>query len=341
MPHDEESIPALNDLPLPVEKRFTSAQLVRCPSCTRANPPTRMNCMYCGVVLPVTEAAATLRKPTLRPLEDWEQGYNIILVKGGADRASRESLGEMASLLRLDPENLRLIFMRGGMAPLARAESMEEAVMIEERLRSFRLETVVVADAALAVDSMPCKRIRSLELLEEGVVGREPGAESRLPTRWDEILLIVAGRLFVKRVEVDDLKALSAKPDAAQARELTGDEAVLDVYTRKQDGGWRILSAGFDFSCLRERKGLLASGNFRLLTELLRQRAPQADFDDSYLHLRQALTVVWPMVQRSEGGGFRRAHMGKYTAGGQTVSDNETQFTRYSRLLHNFKLRGL
>lgn len=339
MPHDDESIPALNDLPLPLE-RFNSTQLVPCPACARANAPTRLNCMYCGVVLPVTEAAATLRKPALRPLEDWEQGYNIILAKGGADRAARESLGEMAAFLHLDPENLRLIFMRGGMAPLARAESMEEALLIEERMRSFQVETVVVADAALAVESMPPKRIRSLELLEEGMVGREPGAESRLPIRWDEMLLIVAGRLFVKRVEVDDLKALS-KPEAANARELSGDEAVLDIYTKKQDGGWRILSAGFDFSCLRERKGLLASGNFRLLTEVLRQRAPLADFDDSYFQLRQALTVVWPMVERSEGGGLRRAHMGKYTAGGLTVSDNEIQFTRYSRLLHNFKLRGL
>lgn len=340
MSDDEESISRLDDLPLPAEKRFTTAQMIACPACLRANPPTRTNCLYCLAGLPVPEGTAALRKPTLRPLEDWEQGYNNILVKGGSGDPPPQLLGELASFLRLDPEDVKRVFSRGGTVPLARPANPEEASLIEDRLRGLGVETVVVSDVDLAVEKMPPKRIRSLELLDDAVVGREPGSESPLSIPWTEVYLIVAGRLFVTRVEVEENKFRRGKQDVVDVRELNDDEAVLDIYTGQQDGGWRIVSGSFDFSCLGDRKGLLASGNYLALTDVLRQRAPEAEFDDSYVRVRQALTVIWPMIRHTEGGGFRRARPGKYNVGTLTTSDNETQFTRYSRLRHYLRLRG-
>src|SRR4051812_28827722 len=56
-------------------RRFEPGELVACDKCLRANAPTRMNCLYCGAPLPVTERSAALRRPSLRKLEEWEQGF--------------------------------------------------------------------------------------------------------------------------------------------------------------------------------------------------------------------------------------------------------------------------
>jgi hypothetical protein len=116
---------------------------------------------------------------------------------------------------------------------------------------------------------------------------------------------------------------------------------VVDIYTGAQDGGWRIAARSFDFSCLGEQKKLLATENFVCLLQALRARVPEVAFDDSYLKLRKLLTAVWPMVQQTQGGGWRRARPGKYNVAEVTTVNNENQFTRYSRLRHYLKLQGI
>jgi len=59
---------------------FAREQMVACDECLRTNPPTRVNCMYCGALLPLNETTTNLQKPTLRRLEKWELGYNNLLV---------------------------------------------------------------------------------------------------------------------------------------------------------------------------------------------------------------------------------------------------------------------
>src|SRR5688500_2575287 len=64
-------------------RRFTAEELIACEKCARANAPTRMNCLYCGALLPVTEQRAELVRPTLKKLEEWEQGINVVLLPRG------------------------------------------------------------------------------------------------------------------------------------------------------------------------------------------------------------------------------------------------------------------
>jgi len=109
----------------------------------------------------------------------------------------------------------------------------------------------------------------------------------------------------------------------------------------KRDETWRIASRSFDFSCLGEKKKLLAAENFVTLVQTLRERAPAATFDDSYPQLRKLLTAVWPMVQQTSGGGWRRMRPGKFNVQAVTTTNNEAQFTRYSRLRHYLQLQGL
>src|SRR4029079_4927345 len=80
LPKDNETIQFPLDGPvLPNEPLgFTADQMIRCEGCLRANPPTKVTCIYCGATLPLTEASTKLRKPTLRQPEKHETGFNCI-----------------------------------------------------------------------------------------------------------------------------------------------------------------------------------------------------------------------------------------------------------------------
>jgi len=340
--HDNEFIPNLEDLPTADEPRgFKPAEMVTCDACLRANPPTRTTCIYCMVVLPVAAGETDLRKPSLRPLEEWEQGFNNVLVSGVGNELPEQSLQEIASWLRLEPEVLRLILERGDALPLARATTLVESSVISDRLQALGIKTVIVADADLKVETVPPKRIHALELRETSLHGREAVADAPPSISCDEISLIVTGRLLVNRVAVVENKFRGGERELVDSSEFTEDEPLVDIYSQTADEGWRIASRSFDFSCLGEKKKLLAAENFVTLVQTLRERAPAATFDDSYPQLRKLLTAVWPMVQQTSGGGWRRMRPGKFNVQAVTTTNNEAQFTRYSRLRHYLQLQGL
>jgi hypothetical protein len=55
--------------------------------------------------------------------------------------------------------------------------------------------------------------------------------------------------------------------------------------------------------------------------------------------VRHALGAVWTLEQRTEAQGWRRERPGRYSTEAVTTSDNESQFTRYSRLRYYLKQR--
>ncbi|MDX6610853.1 MAG: hypothetical protein QOD75_39 [Blastocatellia bacterium] len=339
MSHDEELISELSDLSPAEPQGFKPEEMVTCDACLRANPPTRTNCLYCLVVLPAPGGAIDLRQPALRPLEQWERGFNTVLAKPGESEFDEKTLSEIATLLRQETVVIRQIFECGQAMPLSRAASLEEAFLIENRLRALNVETIIVSDADLEVEKAPPKRIRALDLDDTSIQGREPMAGATLKIASSDILLLVTGRLLVTSIEVEENKFRSGEPELIESRELSDDEPVVDIFTAQKDGGWRIAARSFDFSCLGERKTLMSGENFGLLLEQLRERAPNASFDYSYPSLRKLLNAVWPLVQQTEGRGWRRARPGKYNVAAVTTVNNETQFTRYARLLQYLKLQ--
>src|SRR5512144_1386408 len=98
---------------------FTYDQMIRCDECLRANPPTRIACLYCSAVLPLNEASLKLRKPILRPPEKHELGYNIIIAPN-QNLLPSTSVGDAAVLLKLSPENLHRTLSAAAPLPLAR-----------------------------------------------------------------------------------------------------------------------------------------------------------------------------------------------------------------------------
>lgn len=314
------------------QRPFTHAEMVACDACLRANAPTRMACIYCGARLPATEQSALLRRPALKRLEDWEQGFNVVLLPGAAVAPESNALEEAAALLRLDASRLVAMMAAGRALPLARASSAEEAELIVARLRTLGLGAEVFADELL---TRAPARVRTLDLEEGAVVFRKSPDSAPLRVPLGEVALLVTGRVVSRRVEVSERKTrFGGRSEMVEARELASDEMVLDIYTAGEDAdtGFRIVAGGFDYSCLGASKGLTAADNFRALVGVLRGLAKSAVFDEEYARLRPLLADVWPAAEHTESLGLRRESVGRVNAEAVTTVSNETQFTRYARL---------
>ena len=321
---------------------FAPEQLVACARCSRANAPTRMNCLYCGSPLPRNEESAALLRPTLRKLEEWEQGYNVVLLPRGDQGIAAEWLAEAADLLKLEVKHLRECFAARRSLPVARTASGEEAGLILKRLGAFGLSAEVFDDEALGFE-VPQRRVRALELAPDALLlwaSREE-APGRVP--WERIALLALGRVTRRRLEVEERQGgFRRRGEIVDSRELSTDEAVLDLYTFEEgDGaGWRFRADRLDYSCLGARKSLTAGENFKTLAALLRERAAGAAYDDEYARLRPLLAPVWPPSEENESQGVRRESVGRYNREAVTVISNEAQFTRYTRLLSRLVLSG-
>ncbi|HVG28156.1 MAG TPA: hypothetical protein VM864_00400 [Pyrinomonadaceae bacterium] len=321
-------------------RAFKRDEMIACERCGRASPPTRMKCLYCGAALPAVGGGEDRRRPALKPLEEWERGFNVVLAPGGEGSHGRAgALAEAASLARLNPDQLGEMIAARTALPLARTGEREEMELLERRLTALGLGVEIVADEDLAVETEPPRRVRKIEFDAEGVTGLSGvGGESRSAS-WAGVILIVVGRIFKKRIEVEERLKRRAASEIVESRELVEDEGVVDLHFADAPAGWRVLAEGFDYSCLGARKSLLASENFARLVEEFRARAPRAAFDDSYRRVRHLLQFAWSPAEHREAGGVRRAGPGRVSTEAVMSVSNEAQFTRYSRLLRHFALR--
>jgi hypothetical protein len=306
--------------------------MIRCDECLRANPPTRVSCLYCGAPLPVTESSARLRKPVLRQPEKHQPGYNSILIP--PDRAaSDETVSAAAALVKLSPENLQALMSQSVPMPLARTASREEADLVTERLKDLGLTCITLSDEELGLSfsENTLKRVRAMRFDEVFLTIQLAGGEE-IEVEWAHIVLIVPGRVVETRVEITE--RLTRKPEAEllNTSEFFRDETVMDFYTATHPFTWRVGASGFDFSCLEDEKALLASENIARLERVLVARAVNAQFDGSYPRVRNLLELVWSTQQENQSGGWRRSAPGKLSVEFSMTKSNESQFTRYSRL---------
>ncbi len=330
MPKDNENIrlPLLGPTEPSEPQGFAPDQMIRCEECLRANPPTRINCLYCSVPLPLTEASARLRKPVLRPPEKHQLGYNTILLPQRAN-VCEEAIGAAATLLKLKDEDLRRILNENLALPLARTASREESALIFERLGELGFRAVNIADDDLGT---AIRRVKSIRFDAAELVFN-PGAKDEFKCAWSEIVLIVPARLVRKRVELKEVKTRRAENQILDAREFFSDEVVIDLYASTSWETWRVSANGFDYSCLGAEKSLLATENIAKLDRLIRAKAGKAQVNDSYARLRSMLDLVWGPQQETKSSGWKRERPGKLSIGIATINSNEDQFTRYSRLL--------
>ena len=341
MPKDNENIrlPFTGPIEHTEPQGFAPDQMIRCDECLRANPPTRVACLYCGAALPMTESAARLRKPVLRPPEKHQPAFSNILLPVDPELTS-EKLAEAAGLLKLSTENLQRIIAEKRPLPVAFTASGDEADLVLQRLADLGLQTLTLSDDELGIVSgASIKRVKAMNVDDQSLTMQQAGTRDTTEIRWRDVILIVTARLFVRRMEIQERKTRHAENEILQANEFSSDEAVIDLYASTDAVTWRVSANNFDFSCLGPKKTLVANENITRLQQLFMDHAPQATLDDSYRRLRHLLDLVWGSQQETQSSGWRRERPGRLSVGVATIVSNESQFTRYSRVLRHFKLK--
>ena len=333
MPKDNENIPFLGPVEPSEPLGFPADQMIRCEECLRANPPTRVSCLYCVAPLPLTESAARLRKPVLRQPEKHQLGYNNILLPAQRE-VSTETVNEAAALLKLSTENVQQLMSQSVPTPVARTASREEAELVTLRLRDLGLRCVTVSDEELGLSSSETivKRVRAMSFEDdERVVISHSGSE-QISITWPDVILILPARIMETRLEIKERMSRKKENEIVDTNEFFRDEAVIDFYTAGHLFTWRVGATGFDFSCLGREKALVANENISRLQRLIIAKAVNAQFDDSYQRIRNLLELVWSTQAETQSSGWRRERPGKLSVGVATTKSNESQFTRYSRL---------
>jgi hypothetical protein len=256
--------------------------------------------------------------------ELWEPGVNVI-VTGGLLDADRETV---LRTLSIDAEILEKAIGCEPPFPLVRTNE-EDAEAVMKRLQNAGLVAMLCADRSLN-SAHPPTRLRgivfdggSVELLlfNSDVVERFAS---------DAISLVVSGSIFETESE-STLKRKRKETMRVGEHISSSDHAVIDIYAKGEAGGFRILPHGFDFSCLGDRKSLLAVENVRTLKNMLRENFSNAVFDESYESKMTLLEGVWPRTVRNTSKGFQRVGARMQRSVGEAVS-NTDQFTRYSRM---------
>ena len=313
--------------------------MIRCDDCLRANPPTRVTCLYCGAPLPVTESSARLRKPVLRQPEKHQQGYNNIIVPPDRSVAD-ETINKAAALLKLSPENIRAFMSQSAPTPVARTASREEAELVTERLRDLGLACTTLSDEdlGLSFSENTVKRVKAMQF-DEGFLTIQLAGGEKIEVAWADVILIVPGRLMETRVEITERLTRNPEKELLDTSEYFRDETVIDFYTASHPFTWRVGANGFDFSCLENEKTLTAIENIARLQRVFVARAVSAQWDDSYPRVRNLLEFAWSTQQENQSSGWRRSAPGKLSVGLSTTKTNESQFTRYSRLRYYFSRR--
>jgi hypothetical protein len=264
--------------------------------------------------------------------------YYVVLLPTPEGYLEEPILTEAAQLLQLKSAELGRILVLRQPLPATRTTAAEEASEITEALRALGIESATVPSHELHLEE-PSKKISALEFSDEALTATVVGSNARLAAGWDDLILLVTGRLVLSRIEVEERRRRGRK-QTVNSRHLSADESVLDVYLGTSEISWRIRASNFDFSCLGSARSFTAFENFTALMNVLRKRATKAQFDDSYAPARSALEIVWPVEPQTKIGDWRRSGAGKVDTATVTTTDNEGQFTRYSRLRHYLRTRA-
>ena len=328
---NEHSDEWLNDLPIQTENiAFKSDEMIRCVKCERANPPNRLKCLYCGAGLEISETQSRRLKPNLRKLEFWEKGFNLIFTPN-SQISSEATRAEITKLLKMEREALNKIIEAGKALPLARAESEKEAEIAGNCLLELGVETRILSDEILAIEK-PTRRLRGIEFFDDKLILIFFNQDEIVEILNEDLVLIVAGAVTERKIAATEKYSKKGENKILQATETASDDTLIDIYSRQNSLGYRVLAKGFDFSCLEAEKGILAKDNIKKLADKLRQVAPNAKFIDDYLQNRELLANIWEVEQKSDSQGLKREGFGKFNLENITTVNNLSQFTKYSRL---------
>lgn len=325
--HDDEW---LKNLPVLTEEiAFKPEEMVVCGACQRTNPPTRLNCFYCGKELEISAEQAKKIKPNLRKLEAWEKGFNLICQPLNS-QFDEESLAKIAKIVNLETATLEKICAAKTALPLARVESEKEAEIIAERLKECSFETLILSDEKLAANQMP-QRLRGVEFWDDKLILVLFNTDEIVEVDLNDLVLMVSGAIFERTTSsIENRKKGENK--LLKSIETASDEMLFDIYSRSDTQGFRVFAKGFDFSSLESEKAMTANENLKKLAEKLKSVAPNLKTVENYVSVRESLANIWEAEEMKDSKGLTRQKFGKFNLENVTKISNWTQFNKFSRL---------
>jgi hypothetical protein len=275
----------------------------------------------------------------LRPTAK-DDGFYVVLTPAPDYQADDSAVTEAAQLLSLKPAELSRAVGLGQALPVARIGTEFDSAAMVQGLRGLGIESVIISNGDLQLD-LPSLKIRGLVCSDDSLTTvPESGGGTPVSAGWNEVTLLVSGRLLSNRIEVEERNSRGRKR-TVDSRQFSSDEAVLDIYLKSQSANWRMVAGSFDFSCLGPAKSATTFQNFAALISFMRERATDAQIDDSYVRARPILEALWPQEEQLRKGELRRKGSSKFDSATVTTTTNEAQFTRYSRLKHCLSMRTL
>jgi hypothetical protein len=317
----------LDGMPVQTENiGFKAAEMIACSKCGKLNPPNRASCLYCATPIDLPEERKWQAQLNLRPLENWEKGYNIVFVPP-ADQPDATSI---SGYLSIDLELLQQMLAATAPFPIARLESEAEALIAVQQLERFGLKASVVSDETLHVDQFPT-RLREIKFLDGSMIVRAFNTGEQTEMGRDELVLIVMGCVTESKTETVE-KRKKKETKLLQETATAFDESLIDIYSASDHSGFRIPVKGFDFSCLGDEKELLASVNIERLKAALLRFSPQAKLVDEYAAHMNTLSFIWEIERQKDFQGMKRTGFGRSGFANVERTNNLAQFTKYSRL---------
>lgn len=314
----------------PEIEAFEKDEMIACAECTRDNPPNRIECLYCGVDLEISDVQSKKIKPALRKIEGWKNGVNLIFFSEG-DEWNETQLSEASKMTRLNTQDLAEIVKTGKSLPLARVESNTELEIAKRRFQELGIKTMLFEDEAFDLDSVS-KRLRTIEFARDKIRLTQFNLTDVVEIDRGNLFLVVIGARFEKKIESTEKYKRKGENKVLETTELSADEMLIDIYTEESQIPYRIEANGFDFSFLGEEKAFVVNQNIRRLVLQLRSFAPETIFDEDYLRVRAGLSRVWDIEQKTDLKGIQRKSFGKFNKERILQSDNLEQYTKYSRL---------
>lgn len=321
-------IASQNDELIEADVRFAATEMVECTKCGKPNPPNRLSCFYCVAVLPVNFDGNSEIKLNLRKLEAWESGHNVLVRSNSCniDRKAAEKLGKMAGL---DFEVVEKIASCGILLPLVRLGSEHDAETFAKAVEAAGLLSLTVADTDLRLNEPPV-RLRHITFEQDKAVFTTFNQQEKIEIMYDEMILCVCGHINETRTESSN-KLKKGKTEVIDEAAVSSDKKLIDIHTAAEPRGYRITTAGFDFSALGEHKSMIAGENLDILTEMLADKSRYLRIDGDYHKVRHLLDEVWEPEHSEQTYGFQISGLGKRSVSRVAVSTNELQFLKYSR----------
>ena len=184
---------------------FDPKELIACTGCGRMNPPNRLNCIYCAKGIEIKIENASSIKPTLRKLELWERGFNIIV----REKANETDIVKLAQFLSMELNDLRAILDTNTPLPLARVKGEKEAAIIQTHAERCGIKCTIISDADLAVEKLPV-RLSTIHFRDERLGLKDFNTGEIIEIAAADLALIVPGMISASRVDSLEKNAAAA-----------------------------------------------------------------------------------------------------------------------------------